>query len=262
MSSWYSNILTNTSSRLNNLQRQVFASEADGDTEDDTHVCRVLRSYYSETGRGLPAWLPPDPKGPPPIAQQQQQGGPAGVGSRYGAAAPPNSRWDSGGSSSSLRAGGRGGQAAAAGGSRNPFARSNAVTPDPSSAAGAAAAQARPLASQRTGSSQTGGSDVSVGGGVSSAQDRLRQRLWGSGARTTSPNSGTGPFAPPPQQQQAQHSGGGGYARGGSVSGASTGGGGGGGGGDYDPYGPGGQYDSRHGGVPPRRGLPGGPRMR
>ncbi|ROW09199.1 hypothetical protein VPNG_05768 [Cytospora leucostoma] len=277
MSSWYSNILTNTSSRLNNLQRQVFASEADGDTEDDTHVCRVLRSYYSETGRGLPAWLPPDPKGPPPVVQQQG-GNPGGVGSRYGAGAPPNNRWDS---SSSLRsgggAGGRGGAgagaAAAAGGSRNPFARSNAVTPDPSSAVGAgagagglAAQQARPLTGQRTGSSQTAGSEVSVGGGggggVSSAQDRLRQRLWGSGARTTSPNSGTGPFAPPPQQQ-AQHSGGG-YARGGSVSGASAGGGGGGGGGggDYDPYGPGGQYDSRHGGVPPRRGLPGNPRMR
>lgn len=278
MSSWYSNILTTTTSRLNNLQRQVFASEADGDTEDDTHVCRVLRQYYTENGRGLPPWLPPDPKAPPPTPVLQQPQNP-GVGARYGASAGQGAGAGAGpgqgpgqGGLSSLRdnnrAAGRGGAATTPVGSssRNPFAR-NAMTPDPSGRGGdggamAAAAAARPLTSQRTGSN----SDVSVGGaggagGVSSAQDRLRQRLWGSGARTTSPNSTTGPFAPPPQQQP-QHSG---RSRGGGS-----------GVGDYDPYGPGGQYDSgsggggapagRYGGTPPGRrgvgGLPGNPRMR
>jgi hypothetical protein len=38
--------------------------EAEGDTEDDTHICRVLRAYYAEKSRPLPPWLPPDPKAP------------------------------------------------------------------------------------------------------------------------------------------------------------------------------------------------------
>lgn len=257
MSSWYSNILTTTTSRLNNLQRQVFASENDGDTEDDTHVCRVLRQYYNENGRALPPWLPPDPKAPPPIQQQPQH---PGVGARYGSASSQggqaglSSLWDNNR--------GRGGAATTpvtASSSRNPFAR-NAMTPDPGQGG---AAQARPLASQRTGSGSDAASLGGGGGGVSSAQDRLRQRLMGGGARTTSPNSTTGPFAPPPQQLQHSRGGSGGGARG---RGAPAGGSG---GGDYDPYGPGGQYDGGGGGGPrqgiPRRGvggLPSGPRMR
>lgn len=260
MASWYSNILTNTTSRITNLQRSVFASEADGDTEDDTHVCRVLRQHYTESGRPLPNWLPPDPKAPPPAPIIQQNSGPAA--SRYGAPQQGaqgglSSLWDNN------RAAGRGaGQAA---GSRNPFAR-NAATPDP---AGREAVQARPLPSQRAGSVQSNSVDMGSGGGgggASSAQDRLRQRLYGGGARTTSPSSSTGPFAPPPAQQ----GGGGGMpsrSRGGSGANAGSG--------DYDPYGPGGQFDSggggggggnRYGGLPsgPRRmgGLPSGPRMR
>ncbi|ROV90242.1 hypothetical protein VMCG_10262 [Cytospora schulzeri] len=254
MSSWYSNILTTTTSRLNNLQRQVFASENDGDTEDDTHVCRVLRQYYNENGRALPPWLPPDPKAPPPppVIQQQQQPQHPGVGARYGSASAQggqgqgnaglSSLWDNNrGRGGSGGGGGAGTTPVTAAGSRNPFAR-NAMTPDPGQGG---AVQARPLTSQRTGSGSDAASTAGGGGGgggVSSAQDRLRQRLWGSGARTTSPNSTTGPFAPPPQQQQPQHSGGGGsgsWARG---RGAPAGGSG---GGDYDPYGPGGHTVSR-----------------
>lgn len=258
MASWYSNILTNTTSRITNLQRSVFASEADGDTDDDTHVCRVLRQYYTENGRPLPNWLPPDPKAPPPAPIIQQNSGPAA--SRYGAA--PQQGGNQGGLSSlwdQNRGAGRGAGGGAAG-SRNPFAR-NAATPDP------APVQARPLPSQRAGSVQSNSVDMGGGGGggggASSAQDRLRQRLYGGGARTTSPSSSTGPFAPPPQQ------GGGGISRsrGGSAANAGSG--------DYDPYGPGGQFDSGSGGggnryggggLPsgPRRmgGLPSGPRMR
>lgn len=258
MASWYSNILTNTTSRITNLQRSVFASEADGDTDDDTHVCRVLRQYYAENGRPLPNWLPPDPKAPPPAPIIQQNSGPAA--SRYGAA--PQQGAGQGGLSSlwdQNRGAGRGAGGAAS--SRNPFAR-NAGTPDP------APVQARPLPSQRAGSVQSNSVDMGAGGGggggAASAQDRLRQRLYGGGARTTSPSSSTGPFAPPPQQ------GGGGIpsrSRGGSAANAGSG--------DYDPYGPGGQFDSSSGGggnryggggLPsgPRRmgGLPSGPRMR
>ncbi|PTB78540.1 hypothetical protein M440DRAFT_1320659, partial [Trichoderma longibrachiatum ATCC 18648] len=70
MSSWYSNLVTKTSSQISNLRSTLLSSEADGDTEDDTHVCRVLRNYYTEKGRPFPGWLPPDPKAPPPQMTQ------------------------------------------------------------------------------------------------------------------------------------------------------------------------------------------------
>ncbi|POR36970.1 Uncharacterized protein TPAR_02828, partial [Tolypocladium paradoxum] len=62
MTSWYSNLLTKTSSQISSLRSTLLASDADGDSEDDTHVCRVLRNYYADKGRPLPPWLPPDPK--------------------------------------------------------------------------------------------------------------------------------------------------------------------------------------------------------
>lgn len=240
MSGWYSNL----KSSVSNLQRTVFNSEADGDTDDDTHVCRVLRAYYIEKNQGFPQWLPPDPKAPPPIVVQQSVS-PA-PGSRYGnlqgatqsASSGLSSLWDKN------RAGGAGGAASASpvANSRNPFANRAAVTPDP---------QSRPLPSQRTGSYQSTGaaSAASTGSGGGSIQDRLRGRLGG-GARTVSPGNNSGPFAPPAPA------------------------GGGGGSGDYDPYragsyGDGGGSGSRYGGgggLPsgPRRmgGLPSGPRMR
>ena len=44
MSAWYSNIVGATTSKISNLQRSLLNSEADGDPEADTHICRVLRS--------------------------------------------------------------------------------------------------------------------------------------------------------------------------------------------------------------------------
>ncbi|PHH60420.1 hypothetical protein CDD81_1664 [Ophiocordyceps australis] len=64
MSSWYSNILTKTTSQISSLRSTLLASDTDGDTEDDTHVCRVLRAYYLDSGRPLPPWLPPDARTP------------------------------------------------------------------------------------------------------------------------------------------------------------------------------------------------------
>ena len=63
-SSFFGSILTTTTTKYNTLKRQLISSEADGDTEDDSHIARGLRAYYTEKGRGLPEWLPKDPKAP------------------------------------------------------------------------------------------------------------------------------------------------------------------------------------------------------
>jgi hypothetical protein len=233
MASWYNNLLTNASSNITKLQRTYFGGESDGDTEDETHVCRVLRGSYGEKGQAFPGWLPPDPKAPPP--QQQPvfaAGGPGGAGGRYGGLGQQqqqqsgqgglSSLWDNGG-------GGGGGGGNNAGrqpqqqfvNSRNPFAGGGGGRD-----AGAAARPA--MGGQRAGSYQPPGSGrsealVSPTGSAASgatAQEKLKQRLWG-GARTTSPNAG-GPFQPPAGQQsapQAQAQGGGnrwGWGNGGS----------------------------------------------
>lgn len=286
MSGWYSQLLTTTTSRISNLRSTLLAGDGDGDTEDDTHVCRVLRAYYTEKGRTFPGWLPPDPKAPPP--QVPVYASQAAVGARYGglqAAGAPgpggggklNSLWDNGPVSQrqdpqSLRQG-RGAPppmrsgSDAASGRTNPFAGGR--TSDPRGDV-----QARPLPSQRAGSYQAsygaagreGGGSAPPGGAV---QDRLKQRLWG-GSKTASPAGGSGPFQPPAQQQAPR---------------SPYGGGGRGGGGDddddrpfmaanapwssneYDYGGGSGGGVARPGGLPsgPRRpgGPPGGgPRMR
>ncbi|KAF6841659.1 hypothetical protein CPLU01_00331 [Colletotrichum plurivorum] len=297
MSSWYSRILTNTSSSISSLQSRLLQSENDGDTEDDTHVCRVLRNYYTEKGRAFPAWLPPDPKAPPPAAPVYAQ--PAQAGSRYGGLnqqqpqqAPTtglSSLWENNASAQprqdtmSLRQG-RGAPPPMRGAEQpqrlSPYNRAGDNGRDD--------VQARPLPSQRAGSYQSSAAygrettstpPGSSAGGSGSAQDRLRQRLWG-GARTTSPASGgnQGPFQPPGR-------GGGGsgdyedrFAPGGMYDGGRGGGGGGGGGRDRAfissnspwasneaEYGGGGGGGGRPTGLPsgPRRtGLPSGPRMR
>ncbi|KAK0914772.1 hypothetical protein LTR57_013818 [Friedmanniomyces endolithicus] len=91
MSSYLSSLLTSTTSRYNTLRRTLLSNEDDGDTEDDSHISRVLRAYYTEKARPYPPWLPPDPNDrravtpqPYPAAGAQQglqQGG--GVGGGY-----------------------------------------------------------------------------------------------------------------------------------------------------------------------------------
>ena len=281
MTSWYSNILTKTSSQISSLRSTLLSSEADGDSEDDTHVCRVLRNYYTDKARPLPSWLPPDPKAPPPAPLYAQAGLPAGGGPLRGygggggggggGAAPAqqggqqagglSSLWDSAPSGgggqqvpSSLRAGrmAGGGRGGAADGLMRPpqlgqrmgsYQSSSGALPTPPSTTGAA-----------------GGGGV---GGTSSAQDRLKQRLWGGagGPRTGSPQGagGQGPYQPP-----------------GGHSSSSLGGGGGGGGGGpsyEDRFAPGGTYDAGRGPDQPGGGQrrddygggrpgapPGGPR--
>jgi hypothetical protein len=239
MSGWYSNIVGATTSRISNLQRSYFGGEADGDTEDDTHVCRVLRSYYTEKGKPFPAWLPPDPKAPPPAAAVYSQ--PSQVGSRYGGLGQQpqggslSSLWEANPVSQlqepqSLRRG-RGVPAPMRinDGRNSPFRNS-----DPMAGNNRDDMQARPLPSQRAGSYQpqgvTGrGPTPPTGPSGGSAQDRLKQRLFGS-SKTASPAS-SGPFNPPAQTGRV---------------------GGGGSSGSYeDRFAPGGMYDagSNRGGI-------------
>lgn len=231
MASWYSNLLTKTSSQISNLQSRLLSSEADGDTEDDTHVCRVLRHHYTETGRPFPPWLPPDPKAPAAQApiqplyaqsqsqpgggrmmQQQQQQGGGGLSSLWG-----DNAGGGGGTPQSLRAG------------RGP--RGSSASPGH---LGVEDVQARPLPSQRAGSYQSAIPPGSSGSGGGSAQDRLKQRLWGGGSRGASPTQNA-PFQAPPQPQPT---------------------------GNYeDRFAPGGGYGPPVGGGGQRRpGLPSGPR--
>ncbi|KAI1819515.1 Sec1-binding region of Mso1-domain-containing protein [Xylaria intraflava] len=250
MSGWYSNIVGATTSKISNLQRSYFGGEADGDTEDDTHVCRVLRSYYTEKGKPFPTWLPPDPRAPPPAAAVYSQ--PSQVGSRYGGLSqqPPggslSSLWDNNPAPQSqepqsLRRA-RGAPMRNNDGRNSPFRNSDPMA----GGGGRDDTQARPLPSQRAGNYQTQGgfgstTSLPTGSGGGSAQDRLKQRLFG-GSRTSSPASGTSSNPPPP------------IGRSGS--------------GDYeDRFAPGGMYDTgsnRGGNAGDRRpgGFSSGPRMR
>nr|POE53281.1 hypothetical protein CFP56_28503 [Quercus suber] len=191
MSSYLSNLLTQTTSRYNNLRRTLLSNEDDGDTDDDSHISRVLRAYYNEKGRPYPPWLPPDPNDRRAITPQPSSY--SNLGSSY---------------FSSGRTPATSAQAQTASGQRGSLSdlwdtpSNNAATQQPQSLRNArrpmapptsstlAAPQARPLPSQRAGSyqsmtSQQGGrppaqptpNSTSAGGGT--AQDRLKARLWG-----------------------------------------------------------------------------------
>lgn len=267
--SWYSNIASRVNNSVTTLSRNLLNSEADGDTEDDTHVCRVLRQYYTteKPTAGFPAWLPPDPKAAPPVAIIPQH---QAIPSRYGAAAAGGGLQSSPSSGLSSLWDKNRAPAAAAAGPRNPFAPGGARSPADPSMGGGAVRPPLPGSAARAGGGGAGSySGPSAAAG--SIQERLKGRLGG-GARTVSPgNSGGSPFAPPPAAPVRGASGsgdydpyraGGGYGGGhnpyASSSGGSDAAGGGGG--------SGGRYGAGGGGLPsgPRRmgGLPSGPRMR
>ncbi|TID19971.1 hypothetical protein E2P81_ATG07271 [Venturia nashicola] len=218
-SSFFASILTSTTSKYNNLRRQLISSEADGDTEDDSHISRVLRAYYIEKDQRLPEWLPPDPKASAaaapvqfvssnraPQAQPGQQGQQQqAAGGRWGRGGLSD-LWDSGNKNAqpqeaeSLRA--RPGlrntnsdpNALQSGGGRfaqqHPQQQRQNLAPEP---------QARPLPSQRAGSYQVQQAPPRFGagepspptssGGGTTAQERLKQRLWGAGRSNSPTNS-------------------------------------------------------------------------
>jgi hypothetical protein len=208
MSSYFRTLLTTTTSRYAALQSLLPGnSEQDGDTEDDTHICRVLRAYYVEKGRPFPGWLPPDPKAPQPVVQPvytpnapvgagygglQAGGGQSKLGSLWDAQPAPQQPTGP----QSLRQGGRGVQSSVLSGNRsNPYTRSQSSPNNPESVV-----QARPLPSQRAGSVQnpsrvdtppgSSGSGSTVG--ASTAQDRLKARLWGA-AKASAQGQGQAP---------------------------------------------------------------------
>ncbi|QIX02415.1 hypothetical protein AMS68_007932 [Peltaster fructicola] len=227
--SYLSNILTHTTSRYNSLRKILLNNEDDGDTEDDSHISRVLRAYYTEKGRSFPPWLPPDPNDRrAKTPQQPVQQGTGYFGTALGARNPYgnaqqapnrgngslNDLWDAPAAAApapvqpqSLRAGRR----MPGGGRPEPAANSLSVP------------QARPLPSQRAGSYQTlqppqqsGFSmdpNPSPGG---TAQDRLKARLWGRGGSSTSVSSNAqeyDPYANPPPSDPYGNASGGGNAR-------------------------------------------------
>lgn len=183
MTSWYSNILTKTSTQISTIRSNLLSSEADGDTEDDTHVCRVLRAYYSEKGRPRPGWLPADPKAaapaPQPMYAQPQSG------SRYGGfqqQSSSNSHNQGQGGFSSLWDNGPGQQ--------QPPPNNTPQSLRTGRVPAALSPATRPDAMQRTGSYASQHSNSG-----SSAQDRLKQRLYGGrGGPPASSNT------PPPAQ--------------------------------------------------------------
>lgn len=268
MSSYLNNLLTNTTSRYTNLRRQLLSDENDGDTEEDSHISRVLRAYYTEKARPYPQWLPPDPRAPQPQPAQQQfvssAGRVQGQGAPVGRGGGLSDLWDNPGPQQqaqqplSLRRGAGGGAA----GRPLQGRMGNSLTPEPQG-------QGRPLPSQRAGSYQSsmgrGAADPSPppsAGSGTTAQERLKQRLWGAG-RSTSPAPSTSSVGSgPPARGSYERPAPGGRAPYPDDRTYSSGSGGGGGGrqqassGDYDPYAP-----SKYGGAPPQRGAPGGGRV-
>jgi len=190
MSSYLSNLLTTTSTRYASLRNLLPTGEADGDTPDDTHICRVLRAYYNEKGRPFPAWLPPDPKaGPPAQIPQTNYGAPVGAG--YGNLA--NAGGNKLGTLWANQAGSGQAQAPPSQSLRQPR------TGGAASLRGAGGMQrgqqqeedyvaARPLPSQREGTYQTSTSLKPITS-AGSAQDRLKQRLWGGAKSSNSSQS-------------------------------------------------------------------------
>ncbi|KAF1353128.1 Sec1-binding region of Mso1-domain-containing protein [Delphinella strobiligena] len=195
MSSYLSNILTNTTSKYNTLRQNLTSSEADGDTEDDSHISRVLRAYYTEKGRQFPQWLPQDPRRSM-STQSVTQSFTSSLRSPSSNHVPMNSQgsknslsdlWDQPSQQAapqqpmSLRR-----QAVERGNTHQGRGGGDTLQP-----------QARPLPSQRVGSYQSqhqysepspppsSGSASGGGGAGGTAQERLKARLWGRGGSST-----------------------------------------------------------------------------
>jgi hypothetical protein len=220
MTSYISSLLTTTTSRVASIRQNLLPSENDGDTEDDTHLCRVLRAYYTEKGRPFPAWLPPDPKAPPPVVVQPLYSQ-TSVGSRYGGLQNQggaggnalSSLWDSQPQpqqqDQSLRQGKGARPGPTAGGSRpNPFKRSEQASVQEEAAVPRLLPSQSPYTQQNVGSRVYGRGDSQTPPGSSggiSAKQRLRggKKLRGD---TVSPASSASSMAEPVQQAQRGNS--------------------------------------------------------
>ncbi|TIA77837.1 hypothetical protein D6C76_04425 [Aureobasidium pullulans] len=205
MSSYLSNILTNTTSKYNTLRRNLLSDEVDGDTEDDSHLCRALRAYYTEQGKAFPQWLPNDPKRSTSaqtttssftssLRQQSSQQLPTINAPQGGGRGGLSDLWDTPGQK----------QPSPQPQSLRVRAQDRSGSFQGRAQGGDTLAAPRPLPSQRAGSYQSSmaqqqhsadPSPPASSGGT--AQERLKARLWGA-ARTGSPANGAGAGAPPP----------------------------------------------------------------
>ncbi|KAK4936302.1 hypothetical protein LTR10_022779 [Elasticomyces elasticus] len=201
------------SSRIATLRKALTkdSEEDDPDNEDCSHISNVLRAYYTEKGRPLPEWLPPDPKkpiAPPPPAQPQGAYGQYGNNNIYGSQfgnQQPHSRGSSGGRGAglsdlwdpapapapvaappqSLRAARPTPQALRS----NDLARSQSSGGSQIASFGGPAPAPRPLPSQRAGSHQISPAPNTQALG---SRERLRARLQAGGSGRSSPSSGLG----------------------------------------------------------------------
>ena len=190
MSSYLSNILTNTTSKYNTLRRNLLSDEVDGDTEDDSHLCRALRAYYTEQNKAFPPWLPNDPKRSASLQsttsftsslrQQSSQQTPTINAPQGGGRGGLSDLWDTPGQR----------QASPQPQSLRVRAQDRSGSYQGRAQAGDSLAAPRPLPSQRAGSYQSSVSQQHQGNEASAAassggtaQERLKARLWGA-ART------------------------------------------------------------------------------
>ncbi|KAG2170647.1 hypothetical protein D6C84_07039 [Aureobasidium pullulans] len=205
MSSYLSNILTNTTSKYNTLRRNLLSDEVDGDTEDDSHLCRALRAYYTEQGKAFPQWLPNDPKRSTSaqtttssftssLRQQSSQQLPTINAPQGGGRGGLSDLWDTPGQK----------QPSPQPQSLRVRAQDRSGSFQGRAQGGDSLAAPRPLPSQRAGSYQSSMAQQQQGADPSppassggTAQERLKARLWGA-ARTGSPANGAGAGAPPP----------------------------------------------------------------
>ncbi|THW75441.1 hypothetical protein D6D19_04006 [Aureobasidium pullulans] len=205
MSSYLSNILTNTTSKYNSLRRNLLSDEVDGDTEDDSHLCRALRAYYTEQGKAFPQWLPNDPKRSTSaqtttssftssLRQQSSQQLPTINAPQGGGRGGLSDLWDTPGQK----------QPSPQPQSLRVRAQDRSGSFQGRAQGGDTLAAPRPLPSQRAGSYQSSMAQQQQGADPSppassggTAQERLKARLWGA-ARTGSPANGAGAGAPPP----------------------------------------------------------------
>ena len=180
-------------SKISERFRQYTAGETDGDTTDDTHICRVLHAYYKEKGGDKPTWLPPDPKDSTPAAYGQMGGGGRNnVSNLFADSSSPGPQQPV---TQSLRQNRPGGGARMGGMQRREPAGSSDGSYAP-----------RPLPSQLGGSYQSTSAPSQP---MLSAADRLKSRnrfLGGSGSTSPVPGAQSGSNMRPPGGNQRQES--------------------------------------------------------
>lgn len=247
-STYFTSLLNQTTSKYNDIKKALISGDADGDTEDDSHISRVLRAYYTEKGRPFPEWLPPDPKAPPPPMPSQYASS-----STQSLTSQSSGRWGRSGGLSDLWDGPKQQQQEPQGAPQSLRPRFNASGPmdnGPAAPIGGRSGRFGDLYDSTPGGRTTPGSRYpaqdpspspapSIGSGSTTTKDMLKAKLWGGRTGSPTPSTGSGGYAPPPRQGSPAFNSGGAnpYAK--ESSGSSGGGGGGrfGGYGSQSPYG-------------------------